>query len=61
MQKKRLEILIVFVIVSLLAPSGAWGYTWFFNATTNNYYATTLSNETWEQADQNQSLLAGIW
>jgi hypothetical protein len=58
MQKKRMGILIASVIVSLLAPSGAWSYTWFFNPTTNHYYATTLSNETWEQAEA-EAILAG--
>ena len=58
MPKKQLNVLIIFVIVSLLAPSGAWGYTWFFNATTKHSYATTLTNETWEQAEA-EAILAG--
>ena len=58
MQRIRLAVLITFVIASMLVPSAVWSYTWFFNESTNHYYAVTLANETWEQAEK-EAILAG--
>ena len=58
MKKMRLAVLIAAVIGSLIIPGGAWGYAWVFNPTTTHYYATTMTNETWKQAEA-ESLLAG--
>jgi hypothetical protein len=58
MKKMRLAVLIASVIGCLLVPGGAWGYTWIFNPTTTHYYAATVANETWEQA-QAEALLVG--
>jgi hypothetical protein len=58
MKKLRLAMLLAFVMGSLLVPGGAWGYTWLINPATTHYYATTLANNTWEQAEA-EAILAG--
>lgn len=43
--------MIAFVLASLLAPAGAWGYYWHYNPATDHYYAATSISGTWEQTE----------
>jgi hypothetical protein len=49
--KVRWLIMIALVSAILLAPGGAWAYSWSYNPDTTHYYATTSANASWEDAN----------
>ncbi len=49
--KVRWLIMIAFVLAYVLAPGGAWAYSWSYNPDTTHWYAVTSDNRSWEDAE----------